>query len=107
MRRCRNQSCGKFFNPPKPNYWWCSWECRQEHRATNDYRGYQRSRDQSYDRGYNDASRARVTIPKPIWKGLILFTHPDKYASEPSLQTLASECTIWLLANRPVEVTKR
>jgi hypothetical protein len=65
-----------------------------------------RSSDQSYDRGYWAGTRARPErpdMPPAVWKGLILLCHPDKYAQEPGLQTLAGEVTRWLLEHRPCQ----
>jgi hypothetical protein len=105
MRRCRYRLCGKWFDPPKPNYYFCSWNCRQAHVAEHDYRGHRRSSDSSYDRGYTDAWRSQrsagLYIPPGIWKGLLLFSHPDKWQSEPGLLTLANEVTRWLIEHRP------
>jgi hypothetical protein len=104
-RKCRYRPCGKRFVPPKPNYWFCCWEHREAHYAGNDYRGHQRTSDQSYDRGYGDGARVRsstdMAIPPGIWKGLLLFSHPDKWQGEPGLLTLANEVTRWLIAHRP------
>jgi hypothetical protein len=73
----------------------------------HDYRGYQRSGDQRYDRGFWDGTRAQppgqAHIPAGIWKGLLLFCHPDKHQQEPGLKTLAEEVTRWLLDHRPTE----
>jgi hypothetical protein len=105
MRRCRYRLCRREFLPPKPNYYFCSWDCHQAYFAANDYRGYKRRSDESYDRGYQDAWRARppgeVNIPGGVWKGLMLFSHPDKWQHKPGLVTLATEVTRWLLEHRP------
>jgi hypothetical protein len=97
--------------PLKPSYWFCCWGHRQLHYAQHDYRGSQRRTDQSYDRGYTDAWRqatppAELTIPTSIWRGMIFLCHPDKYASEPGLHTLAGEITKWLLDHRPAAPEK-
>ena len=43
------------------------------------------------------------TIPLGIWKGMLLFCHPDKWQGEPGLVTLATAVTRWLLEHRPPE----
>jgi hypothetical protein len=95
------------FLPPKPSHWFCCWEHHERHYAQNDYRGYKRSADERYDRGYWDGTKAQpprdVGIPSGIWKGMLLFCHPDKHDQEPGLKPLASEITRWLLDHRPVE----
>jgi hypothetical protein len=105
MRRCRYRACRREFWPPKPNYWFCSWEHHQLHHAANDSRGYSRQHDQSYDRGFWDGARAKPSepseMPVGIWKGLLLFSHPDKWQREPGLLALAGEVTRWLLDHRP------
>jgi hypothetical protein len=106
MRTCRYRNCGQPFWPAKAHYYFCSWACHQAHYADtgNDYRGYERSRNESYDRGFWDGARARppeVEIPPGIWRGLLLFCHPDKWEGEPGLLTLASDVTRWLLEHQP------
>jgi hypothetical protein len=104
-RKCRYRLCGKMFLPPKSTHWFCCWEHHQLHYEASDYRGSQRSSDQSYDQGY--WAGARATPPRPselpsgIWKGLVLFSHPDKWQSEPGLLTLANEVPRWLIEHRP------
>jgi hypothetical protein len=97
MRRCRYRKCGELFAPPKPNRWFCCWEHHQAHYAQNDYRGYRRRSDESYDRGFWDGTRAKPPsgpkMPKGIFKAILLLCHPDKYEQEPGLQTIASEVT--------------
>jgi hypothetical protein len=84
MRRCRYKGWRREFFPPKPNDYFCSWDCHQAHFDDNDYQGYRRSSDQSYDRGYNDAWQSQrpadLTIPRGIWESTLLLCHPDKYA---------------------------
>jgi hypothetical protein len=98
------------FMPPKPSHWFCCWDHHELHYAQNDYRGYRRSSDERYDRGFWDGTRARpsatIEIPKGIWKGMLLLCHPDKYAQEPGLQTLAGEVTRWLIDHRPSEAER-
>jgi hypothetical protein len=110
MRRCRYRPCGKMFMPPKPSHWFCCWDHHELHYAQNDYRGYRPSSDERYDRGFWDGTRARpsatIEIPKGIWKGMLLLCHPDKYAQEPGLQTLAGEVTRWLIDHRPSEAER-
>jgi hypothetical protein len=106
MRRCRYRQCGQVFWPEKSNYYFCSWACHQAHYAEpgNDYRGYQRSRDEHYDRGFWDGARARpaeLEIPLGIWRGLLRLAHPDKWQGEPELVSLSTEVTRWLLEHRP------
>jgi hypothetical protein len=109
MRRCRYWKCRQPFTPQKDYYYYCSWDCRVADVGPNyerDSRGYQRDRDTHYDRGWNDAWRFRtasIDIPPGIWKGLLLFCHPDKWQGEPGLVTLATEVTRWLLEHRPPE----
>jgi hypothetical protein len=105
MRRCRH--CQEWFEPEKLYYWYCSWDCRVADVGSDyqrDYRGHQRARDNTYDRGFWDGMRSgpmNSTIPPGIWKGLLLFCHPDKWQGEPGLVTLATEVTRWLLEHRP------
>jgi hypothetical protein len=111
MRQCRNPQCGQVFTPLKPFYVYCSWTCRVAHVGEHyeDRRGWQRERHQSYDRGYWDGARARPVppdMPQAIWKGLLLFSHPDRWQAEPGLLPLATEITRWLLDHRPVDATR-
>ena len=107
VRRCRYWRCKRPFLPPKPHFYYCTWECRVADVGAGyarDYRGYQRDRDTHYDRGFWDGARARpadIDIPSGIWKGLIRLCHPDRYAQEPGLQALAGEVTRWLIEHRP------
>jgi hypothetical protein len=109
MRWCRNPLCRQAFRPAKDFYVYCSWACRVAHVGedyTRDSQGYQRGREQAYDGGFWDGTRLHpppVAIPSGIWKGLMLFSHPDKWQSEPGLLPLASEITRWLLDHRPSE----
>ena len=106
-RHCRWRECRQPFTPEKEFYYYCCWQHRVADVGSEyerDYRGYQRSQDQSYDRGFWAGARAQPPgpeIPPGIWKGLILFSHPDKWQAEPGLETLATEVTRWLLAHRP------
>jgi hypothetical protein len=108
-RWCRYSNCRQPFTPEKDFYYYCSWDCRVADVGPNyarDYRGSQRNGDQRYDRGYWDGTRARPSasapeIPQGIWRGMVLFCHPDKWESEPGLMTLATEVTRWLLDHRP------
>jgi hypothetical protein len=112
MRRCRYHNCRKPFEPEKDFYYYCSWDCRVADVGPHyerDYRGRQRSSDESYDRGYWDGARGRPTaqeIPPAIWKGMVLFCHPDRWQTEPGLAALAHEVTIWLLTHRPMEASR-
>jgi hypothetical protein len=86
-QRCRWRECRRESLPPKLNYYFCSWDCHQVHyaEAGHDDRGYQRSRHESYDRGFWDGVRARPPepeIPRGIWCGMLLLCHPDKYEQE-------------------------
>ncbi len=106
MRRCRNPGCNQYFEPQKNFYAYCCWQCRVEHVGEHyeDGRGWQRERNEQYDRGFWAGARARpaeLDIPPGIWKGLLLFSHPDKWQGEPELVTLSTEVTRWLLAHRP------
>jgi len=109
MRQCRNPLCRQAFMPLKPFYYYCSWACRVAHVGedyAHDSRGYQQGRGQAYDRGFWDGTRLKpptAEIPPGIWKGLMLFSHPDKWQLEPGLLPLASEITRWLLDHRPSE----
>lgn len=75
-----------------------------------DYRGYQRSHDQHYDRGYWDGTRAqpidRPTMPPHIWKALVVLVHPDRWQQEPGLLTLSHEAMVWLNTHRPVDAER-
>jgi hypothetical protein len=108
MRRCRYSNCRKSFEPEKHYHFYCSWECRVADVGADyqrDYRGYQRSGDQQYDRGFWDGARTKppgLEIPPHIWKAAIVLVHPDRWQGEPSMQTLAHEVTVWLLEHRPV-----
>jgi hypothetical protein len=107
MRRCRYSNCRKLFNPEKDFYYYCCWDCRVADVGADyqhDYRGYQRSGDQRYDRGFWDGTRAGPSepeIPQGIWRGMLLFCHPDKWQGEPGLVALAGEITRWLIEHRP------
>jgi hypothetical protein len=106
MRWCRYWKCRQEFSPPKPNYYFCSWQCHQAHYAENDYRGYRRSSDQSYDRGYWDGIRSgpmNSTIPPHIWKALAVLVHPDRWQDAPALLAIAHEAMVWLNQHRPPE----
>ena len=110
MRRCRYAKCGNVFQPRKDFYVYCSWDCRMADVGPNyecDYRGYQRSSDQRYGRGFADGARANpssgLQIPAGIWKGMLIFCHPDKHQADPGLLTLATEVTRWLIEHRPAE----
>jgi hypothetical protein len=109
-RKCRY--CRREFEPLKPNYFYCRWACRLAHVGEHSERqSYDRQgRDRSYDQGFWDGNRARpsttLEIPKGIWKGMLLLCHPDKYAQEPGLQTLAGEITRWLIDHRPSEAER-
>jgi hypothetical protein len=110
MRRCRYRPCGQLFQPAQRHHYWCSWACRQASLAANDYRGSQRHADERYDEGFADGVRARpdlpLDIPHGIWRGLLLFAHPDKWQREPGLLPLATAVTQWLLAHRPAEAER-
>jgi hypothetical protein len=111
-RRCRYHKCRQPFTPEKDFYYYCSWDCRVADVGSEyqrDFRGYQHSGDQHYDRGFWAGTRAQpsgLEIPQGIWKGLVLFSHPDKWQGEPGLATLAHEVTLWLLAHRPDEARR-
>src|SRR5262245_22424965 len=102
MRRCRYQGCRRELFPPKANYYFCSWACHPTHMAEpgHDYRHYQRSRDQSYDRAFRDGARPRPSdqdMPPHIWKALAVLAHPDKWQDAPEgLKELSHEAMIWL-----------
>jgi hypothetical protein len=112
MRRCRYRLCRKPFSPEKDFYYYCSWDCRvADVGAHYEKRTYDRQgQGRSYDQGYWARTRARpatdLGIPKGIWKGMLLLCHPDKYAQEPGLQTLANEITRWLINHRPFEAER-
>jgi hypothetical protein len=106
MRRCRYRPCGKIFQPAQPSHHYCCWE----HRVTDVGEHYERrpydrqGHGDSYDQGFWAGARARLgtaEIPPGIWRGMIFLCHPDRFASEPGLQTLAGEVTRWLLQHRP------
>jgi hypothetical protein len=112
MRRCRYRNCRKPFEPEKDFYYYCSWTCRVADVGPHyerDYRGYQRNRDQSYNRGYWDGARATPpgpAIPPGIWRGMILFCHPEKWQGQRGLVALATEVTRWLLDHRSREPSR-
>ena len=111
MRQCRYRACRRAFVPAKPHYWFCCFEHRQLHGAENDYRGYRRSGDQSYDRGWNDAYRSKPpgqpAMPPGIWKVLAVLVHPDRGDRAPDgIKQLSHEAMIWLLDHRPSEVER-
>jgi hypothetical protein len=101
----------RMFLPPKPSHYFCCWDHHELHYAQHDYRGDKRSADERYDRGYNDAWRqakpsAEIQIPRGVWKGLMLFSHPDKWQSEPELLPLANKVTRWLIEHKPVDAER-
>jgi hypothetical protein len=107
MRRCRNPFCSRSFIPAKYFYAYCSWACRVAHVGedyTHDYRGYQRDRDQSYDRGFWDGVRVSppgLEMPPGIWKAAMMLVHPDRWENAPEMRALAHDVTVWLLKHRP------
>jgi hypothetical protein len=106
MRRCRYRSCRREFFPPKPNYYFCSWSCHQAHFAGNDYRGYRRRSDESYDRGFWDGTRARpsaeIVLPAHLWKAFAVLIHPDRWGdASDGIKALSHECMVWLNAHKP------
>ena len=106
MRHCRNPECRQSFEPAKDFYVYCSWACRVAHVGEHDEddRGHQRSRDQSYDRGFWGGARVRpleVEIPPQIWQALAVLVHPDRWQGTPALLPIAHEAMVWLLAHRP------
>jgi hypothetical protein len=106
MRQCRNPRCHETFVPKKRYHYWCSWDCRVAD-VGNDYRGYQREREQQYDRGFWDGTRARpsatTTMPPHIWKALAVLAHPDRWQTEPGLLDLSHEAMVWLNTHRPLD----
>jgi hypothetical protein len=111
MRRCRYRDCRQPFEPLKPHYYYCSWGCRVADVGPDyerDYRGYQRSREQHYNRGFWDGSRARpvVMMPPHIWRVLAVLVHPDRWQQEPRLLSLSHEAMVWLNTHRPSEVER-
>jgi hypothetical protein len=106
MRHCRNPECQQSFEPAKDFYVYCSWECRVAHVGEHydDRRGWQQERNQSYDRGFWDGTRAtppEVEIPPQIWKALAVLVHPDRWQETPALLPIAHEAMVWLLEHRP------
>jgi hypothetical protein len=107
MRRCRYHKCRQPFEPQKDFYFYCSWGCRVADVGSHyeDGRGYQRERNEHYNRGYWDGVRSRpptIGIPKPIWLKLLAFSHPDKWMSAATgIRETADEVTRWLLEHRP------
>jgi hypothetical protein len=106
MRRCRNPGCGQYFTPQKDFYVYCCWQCRVAHVGEHyeDRRGWQRERDNAYDRGYRDGLRAgpmNHSVPPGIWKALASLAHPDKWQDSPAMLALCHEAMIWLNQHRP------
>ena len=105
MRRCRYRLCGQPFRPPKPNYWFCCWAHCVAHYRDHDSRGYQHSREQSYDRGWNNAwwsgPPPTTMMPPHIWRALAVLVHPDRSQQEPGLLALSHEAMVWLNTHRP------
>jgi hypothetical protein len=108
MRRCRYWRCRKSFFPEKHFYFYCSWDCRVADVGADygrDNRGYQRSSDERYDRGWNDAWRSKPppteTMPPHIWRALAVLVHPDRWQQEPGLLALSHEAMVWLNTHRP------
>lgn len=96
MRDCRY--CRQPFEPAKPYYYYCTWECRVAH-VGPDYERDGRGRDQR-----DDGGRARPMaprIPPHIYKAAIVLVHPDRWQDTPSLAALAHEVTVWLNQHRP------
>jgi hypothetical protein len=65
----------RMFLPPKPSHYFCCWDHHELHYAQHDYRGYKRSSDEHYDRGYNDAWRQAKPLTfggkfRHTWDGL-------------------------------------
>jgi hypothetical protein len=114
MRRCRFYKCRKSFFPEKCFYFYCSWECRVADVGPNyehDYRGHQRSRDEHYDRGFWDGTRAKPPgqpeMPPHIWKALAVLVHPDRWDNAPvGINELSHEAMIWLLDHRPLDAER-
>jgi hypothetical protein len=105
MRRCRYRLCGQPFTPAKPYHWFCCWAHCEAHYRDRESRGDQRSRKQSYDRGWNDAGRSKppttTMMPPHIWRALAVLVHPDRWQQAPGLLALSHEATVWLNAHRP------
>jgi hypothetical protein len=107
MRRCRYRRCGREFEPAKPNHFFCCWQHCQAHYQENDYRGYQRERNQQYDGGFADGLRAQppaAVMPRGIWSMAMQLCHPDRWHGAPTVtRTMAHEVCVWLNAHRPGE----
>jgi hypothetical protein len=92
--------------PSRSYHFYCCWGCRVAHvgEAYEDRRGWQRERNQYYDRGYSDGMRGRPAIfPLSLrhWKFMVSQLHPDRFEYQPEAQVLATEVLKWLTARRP------
>jgi len=108
MRSCR--ACGRRFQLIKSYYYWCSWDCRQADRGGREYHSSGDIWQAGYDVGYRDGlhdgrahGRQHVSLPLPVWRGLIRIAHPDRHQAS-SLEPIANEVIRWLLEHRPQEV---
>jgi flagellar biosynthesis/type III secretory pathway protein FliH len=106
LRTCR--FCGTSFEPLKPYFFWCSYACRQA--DPQDGRGFQRSREASYDIGYFDGyrrgyqqglaeGRQHAGIPQSVFRAALQLCHPDRYQQTP-LCAVATQVTRWLIEHR-------
>jgi hypothetical protein len=106
VRTCRY--CMKRFEPVKPYYWWCSFECREASAA--------REGRSTYDMGYRDGFSAGYTrglaegqqqdgIPPELFRPLIAMVHPDHWQGS-ALACAADTCVRWLLEHRPDEARR-
>jgi hypothetical protein len=107
LRTCR--FCGSSFEPEKSYFYWCSYACRQA--DPQDGRGYQRSREASYDIGYWDGYRSgyqqglvegqrQATVPAELFRPLVSLIHPDRHQGT-ALACAADVCLRWVLDHRP------
>jgi len=91
VRRCRYWRCKRPFWPRKPNFHYCTWDCRVADVGADyarDYRGHQ-------------VRLADIDILPGIWKALVVLVHPDRWQGTPALLPIAHEAMVWLLEHRP------
>jgi hypothetical protein len=103
MAQCTCRYCRRPFEPLKPSYRWCSWDCHERYREREGRPTYSGGYDEGYRAGYAagvEAGRMQTSIPPELWRQLINLAHPDRYDGTP-LVCAANTCTVWLLQHRP------